>query len=84
MRPTLLLARSRGTLSLRSSDPLQPPRIVANYFGDARDLRVLVEAHRLAARLVRQPAARRWRLRLDTTPVRGCERLRFGSRKYWR
>jgi choline dehydrogenase len=49
---TLTLAlsqpRSRGSLTLRSADPLAPPVIRPNYFQDGRDLDAAVEAVRLA------------------------------------
>ena len=48
-----LQPRSRGRIELASADPLTPPRIFANYLGDADgfDHRVLVEAVRLSRRL---------------------------------
>ena len=51
--PTLIKPRSRGSITLRSADPMQSPRITGNYFDDPEDLRILVrgvrEARRLAA-----------------------------------
>ncbi len=46
--PTLLHPRSRGSISLRSSDPSASPAIRANYFGDETDLQVLVEGVKLS------------------------------------
>jgi choline dehydrogenase len=40
--------RSRGSLRLRSADPLSAPVITANYFAEAWDLDALVEGVRLA------------------------------------
>jgi choline dehydrogenase len=45
---TLLRPRARGTLSLRSSDPADPPLVDPNYLGDPRDLRQLIEGLRIA------------------------------------
>jgi choline dehydrogenase len=45
---TLSQPRSRGTLTLRSIDPLAPPRLRPNYFGEAADLDAAVEGVRLA------------------------------------
>jgi choline dehydrogenase len=39
---------SRGTVTLRSADPLAAPRIQANYFAEPADLDALVEGLRLA------------------------------------
>jgi choline dehydrogenase len=42
---------SRGTVRLRSSDPMAPPIIQANYLSEARDVAVLVKGVRLARTL---------------------------------
>jgi choline dehydrogenase len=47
----LSVPRSRGSVALRSSDPLQPPLIRAGYFADASDLEALVQGVRLAQSL---------------------------------
>ena len=47
---------SRGSISLRSSDPLEPPVIQPNYLASEADLRLLVEGVKLARRLARTKA----------------------------
>ena len=42
---------SRGSVALRSADPLAPPIIAANYFAEPRDLDALVDGVRLAQAL---------------------------------
>ena len=49
---------SRGTVSIRSADPLQPPRIVSNYLTEPQDIRVLVEGLKMLRDIYRQPAFR--------------------------
>jgi choline dehydrogenase len=49
---------SKGTVSLRSADPLAPPRIVSNYLTEAHDVRVLVSGLRILRDIYRQPAFR--------------------------
>ncbi|XP_052738928.1 glucose dehydrogenase [FAD, quinone] [Bicyclus anynana] len=46
-----LQPRSRGYLTLESTDPLQPPVMQPNYFLDEHELDVLVDASRIAYRL---------------------------------
>ena len=46
--------RSRGAITLESSDPFAPPRIDPRYFDDPRDLETLVEAAKLAREFTRQ------------------------------
>jgi choline dehydrogenase len=49
--PTLLRPRSRGSITLRSRDPLAPPAIQPNYLADPYDLTVLVASINLARRI---------------------------------
>lgn len=55
--------RSRGRIHLRDADPASPPRIEANYLGDAggRDLAMMKQCLHLSAQILRQPAFDRWR-----------------------
>ncbi len=52
---------SRGTLTLRSADPLAAPVIRAGYFTDSRDLDAAVEAVRLGRAIAQQRAYDRLR-----------------------
>ncbi|HYG41875.1 MAG TPA: GMC oxidoreductase, partial [Bordetella sp.] len=49
---------SRGTVEIRSADPLQPPRIVSNYLTEPQDIKVLVAGLRMLRDIHRQPAFR--------------------------
>jgi choline dehydrogenase len=53
-----LRPRSRGWLAIRSADPSDHPRIVANYLEDPYDRRILIAGLRLAREL------------LDTAPLK--------------
>ena len=53
LRPT-----SRGTVRLRSADPLAPPMIAPNYLATAQDRAVAADAIRCTRRLMAQPAIR--------------------------
>jgi choline dehydrogenase len=59
--PTLVRPRSSGRIGLRSSNPLDAPRIEANYLADSRDRDVLREGIRLARKLALAPAFVRFR-----------------------
>lgn len=82
-RPTNVRTLSAGHLQLRSADPRVAPRIFGNYFAHERDLLVLVEGMKAAARLTEMRSLRKWGFKLDETPVRGCQHLPFGSDPYW-
>lgn len=49
--PTLVRPQSKGFIRLRSSNPLDSPRIQANYFADARDLDLLVDGIKLTRKI---------------------------------
>ncbi|MCJ9728678.1 GMC family oxidoreductase [Bradyrhizobium sp. PRIMUS42] len=48
---TLLRPYSVGSVSLRSKDPKDPPKMVANYLTDERDLQPLIEGLRVIRRI---------------------------------
>ena len=48
---TLLRPYSLGSVSLQSSSPRDPPKMVANYLTDARDIPPMVEGIRLIRRI---------------------------------
>lgn len=56
----LLRPRSRGSVRLRSDDPLDPPRIRLPGLDDAADLERLAEGYRRALDVAAQPALRRF------------------------
>lgn len=49
--PTLLKPKSRGRITLKTSDPIAAPAIEANYLADPDDARILVEGVKLSRRL---------------------------------
>ncbi|XP_057658303.1 glucose dehydrogenase [FAD, quinone] isoform X2 [Diorhabda carinulata] len=81
--PAVLHPKSRGSLRLRDNNPLSPPLIFANYFTHPDDVKVMIEGIKVALRLSETKALGRYGIQLDRTPVRGCERLTFGSDNYW-
>jgi len=59
MGPTQMRPESRGYLSVRSSDPLEAPKIVTNYLADSRDQEVVVSAMKWARKIAAQPSLAR-------------------------
>ena len=55
-----LQPRSRGSVRLRSADPLEPPDIDPSYLSDPEDARVLVEGTKIAKRIAREKAFEPW------------------------
>lgn len=60
----LVTPQSRGELTLRSNDPLTPPRIQPNYLSDAdgADMQALLDGIRLGRRIANAPALDAYRL----------------------
>jgi choline dehydrogenase len=56
--PCLIQTGSRGTITLRSADPGEPPKIDPSYLSDSRDLEILTEGIRLARAIAAAPAFR--------------------------
>lgn len=83
MFPAVLHPKSRGYITLASKDPLEHPKIVANYLEEEHDIKTLVEGIKFAIRLSETPSLRAYGMFVDTTPVPGCERLKFGTDDYW-
>ncbi|XP_030373851.1 glucose dehydrogenase [FAD, quinone] isoform X2 [Scaptodrosophila lebanonensis] len=81
--PAVLNPKSRGYITLRSADPLDPPRIFANYLTDERDVKTLVEGIKFAIRLSQTSPLKQYGMRLDKTVVSGCESHAFASDAYW-
>ncbi|XP_069669075.1 glucose dehydrogenase [FAD, quinone]-like [Periplaneta americana] len=82
-RPTNVLPLSRGYLTLRSSNPLDPPLIYPRYLQAQRDVDVLVDGLKLAIQLTKQPALQKYGFTMDTTPVAGCDSYTFASDEYF-
>ncbi len=49
--PTVVTPESRGSISLKSANPLEPPAIRANYLSIPADMRVIVEGVKLSRQL---------------------------------
>ena len=63
--PTLLRPKSRGTVSLRSRNPLAPPVIQPNFLSEAADVKVLLEAGRLAIDILHAEAFDPYRAKMS-------------------
>ncbi|XP_049840527.1 glucose dehydrogenase [FAD, quinone]-like [Schistocerca gregaria] len=83
-RPTAVRVESRGRLRLRSADPRAPPLLDPRYLSRPRDLAVLADGLRLAARAAATPPMRAWGVAVDDAPRPGCRHLPFASDQYWR
>jgi choline dehydrogenase len=65
----LLRPQSRGTVLLKSADPLEPPEIRPNYLATEKDRNVLVEGMKAAQAIVDSSAMRRYVKRAYDPPA---------------
>ncbi|CAH2051585.1 unnamed protein product, partial [Iphiclides podalirius] len=76
MFPAVLHPKSRGRLEIASNDPFAHPKIYANYLTHADDVRTLIEGIKFAIKLSETKALKKYGLKLDRSPVAGCEKPR--------
>lgn len=81
--PCLLHPKSRGYITLRSADPLDPPKIVPKYLTHPDDANRLVDGIKIGIRMTETGPLKRYGFRIDRTPVPGCENFTFGCDDYW-
>lgn len=81
--PAVLHTKSRGYITLASNDPLVAPKIVANYFQEEHDVKVLVDGIKFAIKLAETESLKAYGMELDKTPVKSCEHIEFGTDEYW-
>jgi GMC oxidoreductase len=77
--PAVLHPKSRGYITINSSDVREPPIIHANYLDEDHDINVLVDGIKFAIKLSKTSALRAYGMELDTTVVPGCGQFKFGS-----
>ncbi|KAH8276461.1 hypothetical protein KR044_009808, partial [Drosophila immigrans] len=80
---SLLLPKARGSVSLRSRDPGEPPLVRNNYGGHAEDRGTLLRFVRYLQRLTGTRAFRRCGLQLWLPPLPECDALQPDSDAYW-
>lgn len=81
--PVTLRPRSRGYIRLNSADPYDHPIINPNYYKDPYDIKVMVEAIKIALALGRTKALRKFGSTFYAKPFPGCEHLKMWSDDYW-
>lgn len=77
--PAVLHPKSRGYITLGSTDPLDPPKIFANYLDEEHDVKVLVEGIKFAIELSKTAPLQAYGMELDTTAIPACSKFEFGS-----
>ncbi|XP_049869051.1 ecdysone oxidase-like isoform X1 [Pectinophora gossypiella] len=80
----LLHPCSRGNITLRSSDPKDPPLINANYFDDPTDLELSVSGIRMLTKILDTPYFKSIGGYLGRMSWPDCDEFALDSIEYWR
>lgn len=83
IKSTLVQPKSRGYLTLKDSKPSSHPKLFPRYLSNHADIPPIIEGIKFILKLSKTDALKKYDLRLDQTPVPGCEDLFFGSDEYW-
>ena len=78
MRP-----KSRGKISLKSTDPNDPPKIEPNYLTHPDDIRTLIEGIKLVRKIGNSTAFNAFGAEFFDKPFPLCEHLPIDTDRYW-
>ncbi|KAK0159394.1 hypothetical protein PV328_010273 [Microctonus aethiopoides] len=81
--PIVLHPKSRGRVSLKSSNPFDWPKLNANYFDDEEDLQTLVRGIKKAIEVASTNPFKRYNATLLPVKFPGCYHLVFDTDEYW-
>ena len=82
--PMLLRPKSKGSVRLRSRNPMDKPIFNAGYFTHPNDIEVLVEAVKFALAMAETHSFKKLGTRFwDKIPMPGCEHTDLWSDDYW-
>lgn len=81
--PVLVHPKSRGSVSLRSRNPADPPVIRPNYFSDPLDMAVMLQAIRFSLSLGLSPSFLQFGSQFYDVPLTACQAHPPYSDGYW-
>ncbi|KAJ8668551.1 hypothetical protein QAD02_010214 [Eretmocerus hayati] len=84
-RPTVAIVKSRGYLKLKSKNPLDHPKFYPNYFGDHRDMKVLIDGVHEILKFADTPTMKALDMKVITDNHKSCPspKYKFGTDEYW-
>jgi choline dehydrogenase-like flavoprotein len=81
--PILHHPRSKGRILLRSRNPVDPPRIQANFFDDPLDVQTLIAGIKFALKMGAMPQLKKFGAKFFSKPNPACSGLGPFSDAYW-
>lgn len=80
----LLHPYSKGNISLNSNNPKDPPRIIANYFEDSRDLDTVIAGIKMVTKIVNTTFFQSINGFLGRIDLPSCNNFELDSEEYWK
>lgn len=74
---------SRGTITLNSKDPFDPPKIQPNYLSEKQDILDFIAAIRIWEQFIQTPTMTSLGASVDQVKVKLCDTFEFRSDAYW-
>ncbi|KAJ8680080.1 hypothetical protein QAD02_015867 [Eretmocerus hayati] len=81
--PVLIQPKSRGRVLLRSTNPLDKPKIFPNYFSDPEDMRVGIKSIRISMKVAKTKAMQKFGSKIHKIIIPGCEKHIRDSDAFW-
>lgn len=81
--PVLMRPKSRGRISLKTTNPFHWPHLRPNFYSNKDDMLILREGIKVALRVGESKAFKRFGAKFHDVPFAGCENYRFRSDEYW-
>lgn len=75
--------KSRGRISLKSSNPFHWPKMESGLFSHPDDVKVLIEGIRLSKKIAEHPHFKSMGTKMNPTRFAGCRKEKWDSDKYW-
>lgn len=80
---SLLRPKSTGKVELRSSNPIDPPKIMGNYLKEPEDLQTIVRGIEFLVKLSETKALKKKDTMLEEVRLENCSSFKFKSNEYW-
>ncbi|KAJ9594122.1 hypothetical protein L9F63_014438 [Diploptera punctata] len=82
--PTVLRPKSRGKITINSTDPFSPPLIYPNYFSHPYDIKVHLESYKIAEELANTTSFKLANYKLNVSALPTEEYFKTGNNSEWR
>ncbi|KPJ08346.1 Glucose dehydrogenase [acceptor] [Papilio machaon] len=79
---TILHPKSKGTVYIKSKNPIIPPLVNTRYLSEKEDVDILIAGIKIAVKLIKSDSLRNIGAQINTNPFPGCSQYKFFSDRY--